>query len=586
MGKDYAITHIYSQNVQLLYRYGRKFTKNDEFIKDTIQDLFFDLIRRSGNLGETDNIRFYLIAAFRRRLLKSLNKTSSIEYIEGEIYPSDNNYVIVSLMKYKKTLLVIPLLLMPGLYTLASGGDNIINNSGEYALWAFILGGISAISLPLGSLLGISWEPKPAITASLTAFGAGALLAALSVELIAPTVMEFVGQVPGDYVDHGWKPFAFLFGGCVIGGIFFVILNELLNSSGGYLRKMSTVITQINHNNRLRYSRILKKMGNVRIFRFISSEHIQTLIKHISHISFKSGDILFHRGEISDRLYIIEKGKIELQFENGSIKIMKENDMTGQVSLLYNEPNLATARAIEPVKAFMLLSEDFVKIKEQCPDIEKALQKYALKELLADIKDREHKEEEHEEAENWSDEAIANLHHTNHVPTEDEVKEAVMQHSSAPLSIWLGIFLDGIPESFVIGAGFLTILSLQLSHSDVSFTDVVPYTLIAGLFLSNFPEAFSSSIGMKKMGWRSWKVLSLWVSLMLMTAVGAAFGYYYGAVIPHHIAIGVEGLAAGAMLTMIAQTMIPEAVHIGGPKVVGLSTLAGYLAAVGFKVFE
>jgi zinc transporter ZupT len=50
--------------------------------------------------------------------------------------------------------------------------------------------------------------------------------------------------------------------------------------------------------------------------------------------------------------------------------------------------------------------------------------------------------------------------------------------------------------------------------------------------------------------------------------------------------IVIEGLAAGAMLTMIAQTMIPEAVHLGGTKVVGLATLAGYLSAVAFKIFE
>ena len=47
-----------------------------------------------------------------------------------------------------------------------------------------------------------------------------------------------------------------------------------------------------------------------------------------------------------------------------------------------------------------------------------------------------------------------------------------------------------------------------------------------------------------------------------------------------------EGLAAGAMLTMIAQTMIPEAVHLGGPTITGLSTLIGFVAAVSFKVFE
>jgi len=120
----------------------------------------------------------------------------------------------------------------------------------------------------------------------------------------------------------------------------------------------------------------------------------------------------------------------------------------------------------------------------------------------------------------------------------------------------------------------------------VEFTDVIPYTLIAGLFLSNFPEAMSSTIGMKKMGWKPYKILGLWTSLMLMTAIGAVFGYYYGSKIPNYVEIGVEGVASGAMLTMIAQTMIPEAVHIGGNRVTGLSTLAGYLAAVAFKVFE
>jgi zinc transporter ZupT len=47
-----------------------------------------------------------------------------------------------------------------------------------------------------------------------------------------------------------------------------------------------------------------------------------------------------------------------------------------------------------------------------------------------------------------------------------------------------------------------------------------------------------------------------------------------------------EGLAAGAMLTMIAAAMIPEAVHMGHASAVGLSTLAGFLAAISFKLLE
>ena len=67
------------------------------------------------------------------------------------------------------------------------------------------------------------------------------------------------------------------------------------------------------------------------------------------------------------------------------------------------------------------------------------------------------------------------------------------------MAIWLGLLIDGIPESFVIGAGFLALLSVKLEAGLApSFTEVLPYTLIAGLFLSNFPVALSASIGMKK----------------------------------------------------------------------------------------
>lgn len=73
-GDPGALSYIYEQHVQLLFRYGKKFSGNDELIKDTIQDLFFDLIRTRKNLGSTDNIKFYLLASFRRKLTINLKK--------------------------------------------------------------------------------------------------------------------------------------------------------------------------------------------------------------------------------------------------------------------------------------------------------------------------------------------------------------------------------------------------------------------------------------------------------------------------------------------------------------------------------
>ena len=78
----------------------------------------------------------------------------------------------------------------------------------------------------------------------------------------------------------------------------------------------------------------------------------------------------------------------------------------------------------------------------------------------------------------------------------------------------------------------------------------------------------------------------LWVSLFVITAVGAGVGFVAVESLNHTWLIFAEGLAAGAMLTMIAAAMVPEAVHLGNANAVGLSTLAGFLAAISFKLLE
>lgn len=83
-GRKSALSQIYHQHIQMLFRYGKKFTQDDDLIKDTIQDLFIDLIRTRNNLGETDNITFYLMVSFRRKLVKNLKKVKlNSDPVEG-----------------------------------------------------------------------------------------------------------------------------------------------------------------------------------------------------------------------------------------------------------------------------------------------------------------------------------------------------------------------------------------------------------------------------------------------------------------------------------------------------------------------
>ncbi|MFC1816818.1 ZIP family metal transporter [Thermodesulfobacteriota bacterium] len=149
------------------------------------------------------------------------------------------------------------------------------------------------------------------------------------------------------------------------------------------------------------------------------------------------------------------------------------------------------------------------------------------------------------------------------------------------LSIWLGIALDGIPESLIIGM-LVVAAAAQQKMMSLAF--------IAGVFLANLPEAMSSAVTMRKNKAKINKIFWMWMSLCIMTGIGA----FCGALIfpPHpdgwlvYFIFCIEGIAAGAMLTMIAETMLPEAFEQGGGTIVGLSMLTGFLTALAVKLIH
>jgi ZIP family zinc transporter len=137
------------------------------------------------------------------------------------------------------------------------------------------------------------------------------------------------------------------------------------------------------------------------------------------------------------------------------------------------------------------------------------------------------------------------------------------QAGGSPLAIVFGSVLDGIPESFVLG---LTVL-----------TGGVSVPLLVGVGLSNLPEGMSSSSGLDKAGWARRKVYLMWLTVVLVSAAFAAIGYLVLDPASGRTGALAQGFAAGALLAMLADTMLPEAYAVEG-------SLTGLLVVVGFAV--
>jgi zinc transporter ZupT len=470
--------------------------------------------------------------------------------------------------------------------------------STKHLMWALVLGGLSAISLPLGSLSGLIFKPKPKIAGSLTAFGGGALIAALTVELVAPTAMRLIDPfergmtVAEEAAARAAAPMELIsiLGGMLLGGVVFFVLDALVNEKGGFLRKTATSMAYISRARQKRAAITLDWLSKMEILRAVPPEGVQKMVDLARPRDYTAGDVMFREGDKGDRVHFIVSGSVDLDHQGKALPTLGPGSVLGEIALLTGAPRTATATAHGPVKTLTLRKEDFDFLRHEFPELDEACGSLAssrletLKQLrIADAAN----------AAEWLDSAKAALSADVDLPTPGELRAAKAAHGGAPLAIWLGIMLDGIPESFVIGAGFLgLVMGYAGTHgsdaalSTLTLGEVVPYTLIAGLFLSNFPEAMSSSVGMKQAGWGSFKIFFLWFVLMIMTALGAGVGYWLGEAAPHSVVAVIEGVAAGAMLTMILSAMVPEAVHLSGSKLTGLMGLMGFLAAIAFKLFE
>jgi zinc transporter, ZIP family len=144
--------------------------------------------------------------------------------------------------------------------------------------------------------------------------------------------------------------------------------------------------------------------------------------------------------------------------------------------------------------------------------------------------------------------------------------------SELGLPILLGIILDGIPESIVIGVSLLSGGTIGLSF-------------LLAVLLSNLPESIASTSGLVEGGWGRLKILGLWLLVALLCGLAALAGYaLFRNATPASIAF-IQTFACGAILVMLSDTMMPEAFEHGG-RLAGLITVVGFGLAVYISVLQ
>ena len=138
-------------------------------------------------------------------------------------------------------------------------------------------------------------------------------------------------------------------------------------------------------------------------------------------------------------------------------------------------------------------------------------------------------------------------------------------HEGSGTAIALGALLDGVPESMVIGLSLLE-------------GGAVSAVAVAAIFLSNIPEGLSSAAGMRQAGRSPAYVFGVWGGIAAISGVAALAGYAFFRHAAPDVVAATTATAAGAILAMLVDTMIPEAFEVAHTYA-GLVTVAGFLAA-------
>jgi len=413
---------------------------------------------------------------------------------------------------------------------------------------ALFQGLLGASSLLIGAVLGICWKPGRVVTAAIMAFGSGTLLAAIAFDITQP-VFEKAGFWP-------------LLVGFVLGGTLFTLIINYIDDRGGFIRHPSSSRRFFYHHRQEETSEVLDEIAHVEMLHSLSPSEVQAIIPLLKPLSVEPGTTLCEEGAPGDAMFIILSGEADIYKGPQLMAQLGPGEMFGEMALLTGEERSASVIARTPMKLYELDKSDFDAMLTRSPHLASGLSRI-LARRLRETTQSTAKARERSEGQ-WRQQVLDSVE-VDFPLSEQQIQQ--LAKSSAPLAILVGTLMDNIPEALVIG---FNTSSGQLSGS-----------FLMAVFISNIPEALSSSVGMQQAGTSARRILTLWGGAVLLSGLTAMLGNYLGTFANDYVLGTAQALAGGAILAMLSSTMMPEAYELGGGTVT-YSTIAGFL--VGFWV--
>lgn len=428
-------------------------------------------------------------------------------------------------------------------------------------LIAALLAAVAMSSVVIGAWAGLTFKVSSKVIANILAFGSGALVNALAVDLAFGTTEHLVHLgVPN------LTAWAVVAGGFFTGGLIYFSANRMIDSAGGAARHQTNARAFALEKKQELAGGMLELLGKNEVMRSLPPAEIDALIPYLQEFETSEGSYLFKQGEAGDALYLITSGSLgvfvrkegDAEGDGTRVDGITHGQVVGEMALLGGGVRNATILAESDVQAVKIDSEDFEHLMKDAPGLRAAVEDLKRERVLKTMQ----REAALMDSTEWAKLATQSIR----TMSASEIHDVLAEHGGgSPLAIWMGNILDAIPGSLVIGATFLGMASFNP-------------TLLVAIFLANLPEAMASALTMRQAGYSNAKIYGLWGSLVIIGAIFAAIGNVYLPTAPVELLALFEAIAGGAILALVAQVMFPHAFEEGGD-VVSISTITGFMVA-------